>query len=75
MLTNVKETNEKGDNIEFFGNGAKGNNNTSDMAKFRYNFGLYKRKFISPNSKTALNIFDKYLNLLQTITVLYSWKK
>ncbi|WP_132529749.1 hypothetical protein [Pedobacter psychrotolerans] len=35
---------KKGDNIEFFAKGANGNNSTSYVAGFRYNFGLFRRK-------------------------------
>lgn len=35
---------KKGDNIEFFAKGANANSNTSIVAGFRYNFGLFKRK-------------------------------
>ena len=35
---------KKGDNIAFFAKGANANSNTSIVAGFRYNFGLFKRK-------------------------------
>ncbi|MCX2432543.1 MULTISPECIES: autotransporter outer membrane beta-barrel domain-containing protein [unclassified Pedobacter] len=35
---------KKGDNIEFFAKGSNGNSNTSYVAGFRYNFGLFRRK-------------------------------